>query len=95
MTCVLPYEIAFGIPSWPLSWFLLNRIQGQALERLRADSELDNYQPYTVQYLKGDKMPADGLSRHHLRKMLWKIREYDDLMNMYTQKLEWTQYIIN
>ena len=39
----------------------LNRIQGQALERLRA--ELDDFRPFTVQYIKGDKMPADGLSR--------------------------------
>ena len=39
----------------------LNRIQGQALERLRA--ELDDYRPFTVEYLKGELMPADGLSR--------------------------------
>jgi transposase InsO family protein len=39
----------------------LNRIQGMALERLRA--ELDEYRPFTVEYLKGEKMPADGLSR--------------------------------
>ena len=39
----------------------MNRVQGQALERLQA--ELDDFRPFTVQYLKGDKMPADGLSR--------------------------------
>ena len=39
----------------------LNRIDGQVMERLR--SELEEYQPFTVEYCKGEKMPADGLSR--------------------------------
>ena len=39
----------------------LNRVQGQALERVRA--EMEEFLPYKVQYLKGEKMPADGLSR--------------------------------
>jgi hypothetical protein len=39
----------------------LNRVQGSVLERMRA--ELQEFQPFTVKYLKGEKMPADGLSR--------------------------------
>ncbi len=39
----------------------LNKTQGAALERLQM--ELEQYQPFTVQYLKGSIMPADGLSR--------------------------------
>ncbi len=39
----------------------LNRVQGQALRRLCAD--LDEFKPFTIQYMKGTAMPADGLSR--------------------------------
>ena len=39
----------------------LNRIQGQALERVRA--EMEEFLPYKVEYIKGEQMPADGLSR--------------------------------
>ena len=39
----------------------LNRIQGQALERVRA--EMEEFLPYKVEYMKGGVMPADGLSR--------------------------------
>jgi hypothetical protein len=39
----------------------LNRVQGSVLERMRA--ELQEFQPFTVKYLKGERMPADGLSR--------------------------------
>ena len=39
----------------------LNRTSGQALERIHA--ELQEFLPYTVEYLAGDEMPADGLSR--------------------------------
>ena len=39
----------------------LNRLQGQTLERIHA--ELEMYQPFTIKYLPGKKMPADGLSR--------------------------------
>ena len=45
----------------------LNRIQGVVLERLQA--ELEEYRPFTVQYIKGDKMPADGLSRQSLDEL--------------------------
>ena len=41
----------------------LNRVQGQALERLRA--EMEEFLPYKVEYIKGEKMPADGLSRQY------------------------------
>ena len=36
-------------------------IYGQALERIRA--EMEEFLPYRMEYLAGDKMPADGLSR--------------------------------
>ena len=39
----------------------LNKTQGSTFERLQM--ELDVFQPYTIQYLPGEKMPADGLSR--------------------------------
>jgi hypothetical protein len=39
----------------------LNRLTGTALERLRA--ELEDFRPFTVEYIKGEIMPADGLSR--------------------------------
>ena len=39
----------------------LNRVQGQALERVRA--EMEEFLPYKVEYIKGEQMPADGLSR--------------------------------
>ena len=39
----------------------LTKIQGQALERMRA--ELEEFLPFTVEYMKGTIMPADGLSR--------------------------------
>jgi hypothetical protein len=39
----------------------LNRVQGQTLSRLYA--ELEEFLPYTLEYLPGPKMPADGLSR--------------------------------
>ena len=39
----------------------LTKIQGQALERMRA--ELEEFLPFTVEYMKGTTMPADGLSR--------------------------------
>lgn len=39
----------------------LNRTQGVGLERLQM--ELQEFQPFTVKYLPGEKMPADGLSR--------------------------------
>jgi len=40
----------------------LNRIQGQQLERMRM--ELADFQPYTIEYIPGEKNPSDGLSRH-------------------------------
>ena len=70
----------------------LNRIQGQALERLRA--ELDDYQPFTVQYLKGDKMPADGLSRQSLEELEAEVRKvphvisHDQLYHLQAQDKE-------
>ena len=39
----------------------LNKVQGQALDRIRAD--LLEFGPFTVKYIKGEQMPADGLSR--------------------------------
>jgi len=39
----------------------LNKMQTTSLEKLRAD--LDDFQPYTLRYLKGENMPSDGLSR--------------------------------
>jgi hypothetical protein len=39
----------------------LNRVQGNVLQRMNA--ELDDYRPFTVEYLKGTSMPADALSR--------------------------------
>ena len=39
----------------------LNRVQGQALDRIRAD--LQEFEPFTVKYIPGKIMPADGLSR--------------------------------
>ena len=39
----------------------LNKTQGATLERLLA--ELEEFLPFTVEYLNGDQMPADGLSR--------------------------------
>lgn len=39
----------------------LNKTQGATLERLLA--ELENFLPFTIEYLKGETMPADGLSR--------------------------------
>ena len=39
----------------------LNKTQGATLERLL--SELEEYLPYKIEYLKGEDMPADGLSR--------------------------------
>ena len=39
----------------------LNKVQGQTVERLQMLMEA--FQPFTVEYLPGDKMPADGLSR--------------------------------
>ena len=39
----------------------LNKVQGQSFDRLQA--ELAEFQPFTVTYLKGEIMPADGLSR--------------------------------
>ena len=39
----------------------LNKVQGATFERLQM--ELEEFQPYTIKYLTGDKMPADGLSR--------------------------------
>lgn len=39
----------------------LNKTQGATFERLQM--ELEEFQPYTVKYLRGEKMPADGLSR--------------------------------
>ena len=43
----------------------MNKMQTSALENLRA--QLDDYQPYTLKYLKGELMPADGLSRQHVQ----------------------------
>jgi len=39
----------------------LNRIDGQTLDRIRA--EMEEFIPYKMEYLKGTNMPADGLSR--------------------------------
>ena len=39
----------------------LNRIDGQVMERVRA--EMEEFLPYRLEYLQGSKMPADGLSR--------------------------------
>ena len=39
----------------------LNTMHGTALNRIY--SELQEFLPYTLEYLPGDKMPADGLSR--------------------------------
>jgi len=39
----------------------LNKANGYALDRINA--ELQEYLPYTIKYLKGSEMPADGLSR--------------------------------
>ena len=55
----------------------LNRTQGQALERIRA--EMEEFLPYKVEYLKGDKMPADGLSRQEINSL------------SLTSKLTWQQ----
>ena len=53
----------------------LNRIQGQVLERARA--ELEEFMPYRVEYLKGEKMPADGLSRAAV-----PVGEKDEVVNV-------------
>ena len=39
----------------------LNRLHGQALDRIYA--EMEEFLPYTIKYLEGSKMPADALSR--------------------------------
>ena len=39
----------------------LNRVDGQVLERIRA--EMEEFLPYKMEYIKGSLMPADGLSR--------------------------------
>ena len=39
----------------------LNKTQGATFERLQM--ELEEFQPYTIKYINGSQMPADGLSR--------------------------------
>lgn len=39
----------------------LNSVRNNVLNRIHA--EMEEFQPFTVEYLAGDKMPADGLSR--------------------------------
>ena len=39
----------------------LNKTQGANLDRLKM--ELQEFEPFTIQYIKGNSMPADGLSR--------------------------------
>jgi hypothetical protein len=46
----------------------LNRVQGQTVSRLYA--ELEEFLPYTLEYLPGNKMPADGLSRQGSTKQI-------------------------
>jgi transposase InsO family protein len=40
----------------------LNKTQSVMMDRIRL--EIMDFQPFTVEYLNGDKMPADGLSRN-------------------------------
>ena len=40
----------------------VNRIQGQQLERVRA--ELQDFLPFTLEYIKGETNPSDSLSRN-------------------------------
>ena len=52
----------------------LNKVHGQAMDRIRA--EMEEYLPYTIEYMKGETNPADGLSRlvhavHARRENLW------------------------
>ena len=44
----------------------LNKTKGTTIERLQM--ELDQFQPYTIEYMKGEKIPADGLSRLYENK---------------------------
>jgi hypothetical protein len=39
----------------------LNRIQGQQMQRVQA--EMEDFQPFTIEYIPGEKNPSDGLSR--------------------------------
>ena len=65
----------------------LNKVQGHSLERIRA--ELQEFMPYEIEYLQGEKMPADGLSRMFDRQVetitsetiqaeqLWNLQKED------------------
>ena len=45
----------------------LNNVNGSALNRLHA--ELQDFLPYTIKYMPGSQMPADGLSRYPIKQI--------------------------
>ena len=71
----------------------LNKIQGQAMDRIRA--ELTEYLPYTVEHMKGSIMPADGLSRltkemttEVVSELMEEDKSHISLENMYNLQRE-------
>ena len=74
----------------------LNKSQGQALERIQGD--LQEYLPYEIEYLKGDKMPADGLSRVQVEaietetlkiEQLWHLQKEDKRLKSLACRLKY------
>jgi hypothetical protein len=62
----------------------MNKTHSLALDRIYA--ELIDTLPFTIEYLKGDKMPADGLSR--LGQMVSDLAELN-LKNIGATESEW------
>jgi hypothetical protein len=56
----------------------LNKTHGFALDRIYA--EMEEFLPFTFEYLQGDKMPADGLSRlsANVASVEWSLTVTDD-----------------
>ena len=61
----------------------LNRMTGFSLDRIYA--ELSEYLPFTIKYVPGKSMPADGLSRKEIAATSWVDLTTDQLYNMQQQ----------
>ena len=66
----------------------LNRIDGQVLERIRG--EMSEFLPYKVEYIPGQKMPSDGLSRCNSLDSLDVLLglNWEQVFNLQRQDLE-------
>lgn len=64
----------------------LNKVQGNAMDRIRA--ELEEFQPFTVTHLAGKTMPADALSRRPLPR---QVQEMELAHGQVGARLTWEQ----